>query len=349
MAEQQQSIIDILPEDILIILLSRHGLHPSLGSTCKHMRQLSLSEKCIGSVCICLNNKNIEYANPNYLPYRYAYKIVWTCKIGFVDINDLLNRYKLSGNLVWPYLKEFDVVINFTQQFLNRFPEIYAPRLTKLDIAKESPEINHCVMLKHLEEIQKRMPMLETKINKIVVQDSHGLEIVLKKYKTSGRRLFIESCYFYVNPWNYKDYLWVTLPKQTQDTFIRTTILPTHPSTFDIKVIEYMTYITQDTIRLDMWYSDGAYYPTTQNNTCVSNDLINEIQSLYDLCYSHNTTTTTNVVTIELKIHNRMTIEQSYLHDVKQVIYNYVIEKYPKIKLSETDELILRFEYTRHH
>lgn len=121
MGEQQLSILDILPEDILAYILSQHGLHASLGSSCHAMRQLSLSKKSIGSICIHFSKHtdDVAYIVKTCLP-QYTFRV----RVNIAYYNPFY------GDTTWPYLHT--VVFTYAQYPIC-LSKINAPRLTHIE------------------------------------------------------------------------------------------------------------------------------------------------------------------------------------------------------------------------
>lgn len=320
MAEQQkQSIIDVLPEDILVILLSRHGLHPSLGSTCQYMRKLSLSEKCIGSVCVTIKKEN-KHADPRFLPYKHTYSL-------FIERE--LNDYEqythyFLGDHTWPYLtivvSGWLCFVHYMFKIVQQFPTIYAPRLIELDMPFLK-NINLHIMKTH-QRIKERMPLVAFNID-CSIDSKDILSFILHE---SQNGLKIKNCYFntsYDYEFNFDNDMKDIILQYKPEKFIENTEIGCFLFPYvDNRLLDYMSKITQRCIKITtspLVHAPGEF---------VYIDLIiSKIKMLYDICYTHtNHTKEYIIIEYNLRFHTNV----DYIK-----LYKYLQNTYPKITLSQ--------------
>lgn len=319
MAEQQQgqSIIDVLPEDIFVILLSRNGLHPSLGSTCKKMRQLSLSEKCIGSVCVTINYKN-KKADPAFLLYRQAYRLAIRRELRTPQ----QHNYKILGDYTWPYLtiviSECVCFVDYVNQN-DLFPAIYAPRLTQLYMPF-SPNVTSFLLQTH-HYVRKRLPLFVPNIE-CWLNNQDRLKIIVPE---SQKGLKIKTCHFnihYSRAFNFDSDMKDIISKYDPIKFIEYSEIGCYLFRYiDTRLLHYLSQITEKYIRI--------MPPILENDEDANIGLIlNQIKMLYDIYYA-NPNSTKEYVPIKYEIRFYQLVKRDKL-------YKQISNMYPKISLSQT-------------
>lgn len=334
---EEESILNILPEDILAIILSRHGLHPSLGSTCKRMRQLSLSEKCIGSVCVIIGYSNRD-ADPAFLPYKHVYHLNIRRKLSACE---KLNYY-LIGDYTWPYLTMVDSEWPCFIDYRNEdpaFPSIYAPRLIELKTSF-GRDIISALIEKH-QHVKERIPLFVPNIECFLTYQD-DLTTILRE---SHKGLKIKTCYFDTAfpryNFNFDSHMKDIILQYPPIKFIETA----HVGSFlfrsmDDKLLHYLLKITHKCIKITiqpLLYIPGAYGDSDIEL------IFTQIKMIHDMCYERQTTTNTEKY-ISIKYLLRFHVHTDHIQ-----IYKNIVNMYPKITLSQIKEGDPDYGYNSYH
>lgn len=339
--QMDKSIIEVLPEDILAIILSEYGLHASLGSTCRVMRTLSLSDKAIGSVCIRIK-KDLTYSpDTKYILYSYAHRLNVDDIVDY-ESHRLLNyqRYHLSNDTLWPYLTELNILITESWVGVIVFNElkIHAPRLTKFQNKHIlSDQIWSC----HFDEIRRRMPMLpipvvncvfseELPVYNLVKQGMHGFKV--NEYFLTFSKL--NDCYLAI------ERAYNEMEKQNNgklQKFLNIIRLIGRGYSYsqnlelDAKFIQFVAKITKNTI---------ITYLRLKDEDSDTQLIDKHIGVLYDFCFS--TSNNTNSINIVSYIYTTKHIfQEMIINEEKRTLYVSrtldMLKKYPKLHISRED------------
>lgn len=301
------------------------------------MRQLSLSEKCVGSVCIYIKKDNCE-ADPSFILYSYAYRLKICSEI------DPKNIDLLFHDNTWPCLEQI-VISPFSSYAWDRtYFKIYAPRLT---VFHGIPYWNvDSVWINFFEEVKKRMPLLE--YPKYVYIDSiEDLHTILQKSQIG---LTLEECFLYgfyiVFIRDIKD----IIRRNNIKKFITDLIMSGYNFQYEHDFIQSISKVTHNRIFIEV--TSWRFYEDTK---CVNNDdtdVYEKMNALYDLCYSNTKNELRGhkmllIYVIEFKVYNTETFFRKQ-HEVLSHITNI----YPKIQVYKEDytqksttKLAFAFEY----
>lgn len=318
-----KSIVEMLPEDILAIILSEYGLHASLGSTCRVMRILSLSEKCIGSVCITINDNN-KNADREFLLYKHTYSLVVTRAL----TDDERCKYYFIGDYVWPYLTRFESKSEFFlcgQGSISTFLTIYAPRLTDINTP-----LNVCmgasIFIKCVQQLKKRMPMLVSKITYLLIDLDKDFRLIVSESK---KGLKINECFLCINtPTLEKSNMQNIIRTQTDLVKFITTLTVTSAYMVDIidrEFIECLSKIALKRIRI----MNAIISPISIDHIDL---VINQLNTLYDICYNHpNTNDMKERISIEYLVRCNVKVDYNEL-------YTHLLKIHSEITLTKIEE-----------
>lgn len=267
---EPQSIIEVLPEDILVLILSEYGLHASLGSVCRSMYKLSTSGKALGSVCVRINNKN-KNADPSYVLSNCAYRLTFEPFENHENIH-------LNDDRSWPYLTEFIIKATYNR-YKTKFPKIYCPRLvTFIDEYKSAFGYwNNC-----FNDMRKRAPMVVPFIEYLVSYEMRFGEMI--NYGTQG--LVIDTYDLYIlHHESITSYANIILKKEKKiikfiDCIcINDYYLKTQDGKIDFEFIQLLFKITIKEIRI--------YLNQHCEKTSIDTNILDYLDNLYNWYFNH--------------------------------------------------------------
>lgn len=318
-----QSITEALPEDIIVIILKNYGLHATLGSTCRSMRQLSLSEKCVGSVCIYISEENVN-ADPSFLPYHYAHTLRISRNIDNEEITCLFD------DSTWPFLVKVDIDVRMWFRLSKLYFKIYAPRVISYEHISDKFWINF------FEEIKKRMPMLKPPAC-ITIYHAQEFDRVIK-HSTKG--LTLTCCNTIFGPPMKRGVIKdIILNNNNVAMFTDSIRIPGNRFEFTKQFIDIISKVVHTTINI---YPDHGYCEDiidVEDTNLAETTVVHNVKRLYDICYMQNITHNNNQKR-ELIVQYDIRVDPFYDDQERasmiQTFSSYISNQYPKITFGPT-------------